>query len=82
MRLYDLPYQQQPQPMPQVQPFIGAFHIVRFFFQLSQFFSGQTHAIVGNSEGNSRIRTIKTQADGTALWIMIDAVLYQICNRP
>ncbi len=26
-------------PMPQVQPFIGAFHVMRFFFQLPQFFS-------------------------------------------
>ena len=66
--------------MPQVQPFIGTLHVVRFFFQLPQLFGGQTHAIVDNGERNGRVRTGKEQADGTALWIMVDAVLYQIVN--
>lgn len=82
MSLHDLSYQQQPQPMPQVQPFVGTFHIVRFFFQLSQLFDGQTYAIVGNDEKNGRVRAGKAQADATALRVVTDAVLYQIANCP
>ena len=38
MRLHNLLYKQKPQSMPQVQPFIGAFHIVWLFFQCSDVF--------------------------------------------
>lgn len=36
--------------MPQVQLFIGTFHIMWFFFQLPQSFSGHPHAIVRNCD--------------------------------
>lgn len=68
--------------MPQVQPFIGAFHIMRLFFQLPQFFGGQAYAIVGNCDGNGAVRTVEAQADGTALRVVMDAVLYQIVDCP
>ena len=32
MRLYNLAHQQKSQSMPQIKPFIGAFHIVRLSF--------------------------------------------------
>ena len=68
--------------MPQVQPFVGALHVVGLFRQLPQLFGGQAYAVVGDSEGDGRVRTGKAQADGTALGVVTDAVLYQIANRP
>ena len=53
--------------MPQVQPFIGTLHVVRLFLQLPQLFGGQAHAVVGNGEGNGRVRAGKAQADGTGM---------------
>lgn len=37
MRLHNLPYQQKAQPVAQIKPFIGTFHIMWLFFQTSYF---------------------------------------------
>ena len=82
MRLHNLLYKQKPQPMPQVQPFIGAFHVMRFFFQLSQFFSGHTYTIVRNYDRNFFRWTIKGQENIASLRIVVDAVLHQVTDSP